>query len=96
MSSGRQATCRLRRLLALGEGVGDAGAPVGGEPAIESGIIGLLAAGDMIDVGLRRRSGAHLEARPLPFLGGVDLKGESCIFRHRRPVSGLAIIIQID
>ena len=26
----------------------------------------------------------------------LDLEGESCIFRHRRPVSGLAFIIQMD
>jgi hypothetical protein len=31
----------------------------------------------------------------LPFLAWVDFEGESCIFQHRRPVSGVAIIIQI-
>ena len=48
------------------------------------------------DAGLAKAAPADVETGAFPFLEGIHLEGELCILKHRRPVSGLAIIIQME
>jgi hypothetical protein len=86
---------RLGKLRRLGEGVGDPGAPIVGERPEEAGIIGLLPAREVIVARFGAAGAADRDSAPLPVLRGLDFKGVSCIFRHRRAVSRLALIIQM-